>query len=198
MIPSKSSKNNFHFRMIGGGLQLQLTREKELANVLELDEALWAMTGVDVDFLRFERRFLDFVDSDHDGKIRTGEIKEAISFTLEHFQNLSGIIAGKNTLEIADISTSAPDAEQIIACAKLLLTNLDRSEKEGLTAEDIRNSKSFTSFADRNGDGVISCDSGFAPELDALINAIIASGRKTVDLNGKEGTIRIRGQIKFK
>ncbi len=173
--------------MIGGGLQLQLTREKELANVLELDEALWAMTGIDVDFLRFERRFLDFVDSDHDGKIRTGEIKEAISFTLEHFQNLSGIIAGKNTLEIADISPSAPDAEQIIACAKLLLTNLDRSEKEGLTAEDIRNSKSFTSFADRNGDGVISCDSGFAPELDTLINAIIASGRKTVDLNGKDG-----------
>ena len=173
--------------MIGGGLQLQLTREKELANVLELDEALWAMTGVDVDFLRFERRFLDFVDSDHDGKIRTGEIKEAIRFTLEHFQNLSGIIAGKKTLEIAEISPSAPDAEQIIACAKLLLSNLGRSENEGLTADDIQNSKSFTSFADRNGDGVISCDSGFAPELDALINAIIASGRKTVDLNGKEG-----------
>ena len=67
MIPSTPQAGKFRFRMIGGGLQLQISKAEDIANVLLLDDALWAMTSVDTDSLRFDRRFLEFVDSDHDG-----------------------------------------------------------------------------------------------------------------------------------
>ena len=187
MIPAKPPAGDFHFRMIGGGLQLRISDEAGLANVLKLDEALWAMTGVDIDSLRFDRRFLEFVDSDHDGKIRTDEIKEAVEFTLKYFCDLDGVVSGSGQLRISAISPAAPGAAEIISCAKVLLKDLGRNENDVLTAADIRESKSFTGFTLRNGDGIISCAGELPEEVTALIKAVIASGRKSTDLNGNDG-----------
>ena len=87
MTPVKPPKGNFRFRIIGGGLQLRIENADDLASILDLDEALWAMTSVDIDYLRFDRKFLEFIDSDHDGQIRSDEIKQAVKFTLSATQH---------------------------------------------------------------------------------------------------------------
>lgn len=187
MTPVKPPSGDFHFRMIGGGLQLRISDVSGLTGVLKLDEALWAMTVADIDFFRFDRRFLEFVDSDHNGKIQPDEIKEAVNFVLKYFRDLDGVISGSDRLLVSAISPDAPGAAEVISCAKLLLRDLGRNENEPLTVSDIRDSKSFTSFTARNGDGIISCTEGLAPEIAALITAVISSGRKSTDLSGKDG-----------
>ena len=187
MIPAKPPVGNYRFRMIGGGLQLQITGAEDLPNVLALDEAHWAMTGIDVDALRMDRRFLEFVDHDHDGKIRTDEVKAAVKFVLDNFRDLQGVTQRSPFLRVSAINPQAPDGAALISCAQLLLTNLDRPADGVLSAEDIRNAKSVTSFARRNGDGIISCENELSPDIIELINLIMASGRKSCDRSGNDG-----------
>lgn len=187
MKPATAPMGDFHFRLVGGGLQLRLSSAGDLANVLTLDEALWAMTAVDFDSLRFDRRFLEFVDCDHDGQIRSDEVKKSVKFVLDYFRDLSGVVAGKAELSPDAIDPDAPGAAEAIDCARLILKNLNRDPDAGVTIREIQDARSITSFTQRNGDGVISCENGLSPELVRLINAIIASGRKSIDRSGCDG-----------
>ena len=187
MTPVKPPSGNFRFRVVGGGLQLRIESVEDLKNILNLDEALWAMTSVDIDYLRFDRKFLEFIDSDHDGQIRSDEVKAAVKFTLDHFKEFSGVISGSSKLTAAAINREIPGGEETAKCAALLLKNLALPEDAGLTADNIRNDKSISCFAIRNGDGVICADSELSEELLRQINMIAASGRKSPDRSGKDG-----------
>ena len=187
MKPATAPTGDFHFRLIGGGLQLRLNKSGDLANVLMLDEALWAMTAADFEALRFDRRFLEFIDCDHDGQIRSDEVKKSVKFVLDYFRDLDGVVEGREELFLDSINPDAPGAAEAISCGKLLLKNLNRSADAGVTVQDIRDARSITSFTQRNGDGVISCENGLSPEVARLITAIIASGRKSSDRSGSDG-----------
>ena len=187
MIPVHAPKGDFRFRIIGGGLQLRVSSAGDMANILRLDEALWAVTSMDIDALRFDRKFLEFIDCDRDNKIRSDEVKKAVQFTLNCFRDLSAVVDGKAELLPDAINPDAPGGVEAIECARLILKNLNRPEDSGITAQDILDTRSISSFAQRNGDGVISCESSFSAELTNLINAVIASGRKTADSSGAEG-----------
>ena len=187
MTPVTPPAGNFRFRMIGGSLQLQIDKPSDFAGVLDLDEAFWAMTAADTGALRFDRRFLDFVDSDHDGMIRSDEIKEALRFAMKYLKDLSGMADGSCELKISSIDPQAPGAAEVIDCAKLILKNLGRSGDDTLSDRDISDARSVTGFARRNGDGIISCENELSAPLQQLIRAVIASGRTTKDLSGGDG-----------
>lgn len=187
MTPVKPPSGNFRFRMIGGGLQLQIAAPDDLAVILDLDEAFWAVTSVRNSSLRFDRRFLEFVDSDHDGNIRSNEVKEALRFILTYFKDLAPAVAGCDRITVDSVNPKVPQAQEIIACIRLLLNNLGKSESDGLSDSDIRDAGSVTSFTRRNGDGVIACEKELSPELQSLVSAIIASGRTTLDRSGTPG-----------
>ncbi len=187
MTPVTPPSGQYRFRIVGGGLQLRIDDASDFANVLKLDEAFWAMTALETGALRFDRRFLEFVDSDHDGIIRSDEIKEAVRFALTYFKDLSGMASGSKELRISTFAPDAPDIGKVTDCAKLILKNLGRSPEDALSDSDIRDSRSVTGFTRRNGDGVITCEAELAPELQQLIQAVIASGRKSPDLSGCDG-----------
>lgn len=187
MTPVTPPTGKFRFRMVGGGLQLQIEKAADFVNVLDLDEAFWAMTAVDTNALRFDRRFLEFVDSDHDGIIRTDEVKAALRFAKTYFTDLTAMAQAESVIKISSLDPQAPGVAGVIDCAKLILNNLGRKADEGLSDADIRDARSVTSFTRRNGDGVITCEAELAPELQQLIQAVIASGRMTVDLSGCDG-----------
>ena len=119
MTPVKPPSGNFRFRVVGGGVQLRIESVEDLKNILNLDEALWAMTSVDIDYLRFDRKFLEFIDSDHDGQIRSDEVKAAVKFTLDHFKEFSGVISGSSKLTAAAINREIPGGEETAKCAAM-------------------------------------------------------------------------------
>ena len=173
--------------MVGGSLQLKIDHAGDIANVLTLDEALWAMTSIDTDSLRFDRRFLEFVDNDHDGKIRSNEIKNALNFLLQNFRDFDGVNSGKAGLATASLNPDAPGMDAVIKCAELLLAGSGKNPTDTLTADEIRQSRIVTSFTDRNGDGIIAPESDLTENLQTLVQAVIASGRKSVDRSGNDG-----------
>lgn len=190
MIPKRPPAGKFRFRLIGGSLQLRIDDAEALNNVLLLDEAFWAMTGINTSSLRFDPRFLAFLDKDGDGHIRCTEVKEAVKFLLDSLQDLSGVVAGSSELFLKSIDPSAPDAAVLCESFRLIAGNLGKSENDGLTAEEIRSDRTTVGFSRRNGDGIITADADIAPELGAMIGNIIASGRVAVDRSGVSGVSR--------
>lgn len=190
MIPKKPPAGKFRFRLIGGALQLRIEDAEALNNVLLLDEAFWAMTGINTSSLRFDRRFLDFLDKDGDGHIRCTEVKEAVKFILDSFKDLSGVVSGSDTIYLDAIDPGAPDAGVLCGSFRLIAGNLGKSESDGLTADEIRADRTTIGFSRRNGDGIITADADIADSLSAMIGNIIASGRVATDRSGSSGVSR--------
>ena len=187
MTPKKPPEGDFRFRMVGGGLQLQIEDAQALRNVLLLDEAWWAMTEVEVDALRFDRRFLDFLDHDHDGRIRTDEIKRAVEFVLTGFRDLSGVLAGDPAVRMSALDPEAPGMADVLRCGRLILHNLGRDEDGALSADDISLDATVKDYALRNGDGVICADDNMDPEAAGRIAFLVACGFKSTDASGRDG-----------
>ena len=112
------------FRRIGGAPQLALRNIDDLACVLELDEALWAVTGIAIDALRTDRQFLDFIDDDHNGVIRADEVKRAVAWFLANIRPGSTPALGSPDLCIDSINVSTTEGAALRAAANVVLRNL--------------------------------------------------------------------------
>ena len=95
------------YSRIGGNYQLLTDNFDHLKSILELDEAFWALNCIDINSLRMDRRFLSFMDANNDGKIRTDEIREAVTFLLTHLKDGSGF---ENASDVLDLNHIAPEA----------------------------------------------------------------------------------------
>jgi hypothetical protein len=83
-MSEETPKNTMTYSRVGGNYQLSIRTFEDLKAVLELDEAFWALNCIEINSLRMDRRFLNFMDSNNDGKIRTDEIREAVTFLLTY------------------------------------------------------------------------------------------------------------------
>ena len=63
-------KNTMQFRKIGGSCQLVLAKAENLEQILQLDEAYWAVTAMPVEAAITDPEFLAFLDSDGNKRIR--------------------------------------------------------------------------------------------------------------------------------
>ena len=112
------------FRRIGGAGQLALRDIDDLPHVLELDEAHWALTGIDIDFLRTDRQFLDFIDEDHNGIIQADEVKRAVAWFLAHIRPEARPELGSPELRLDSIDVSAPEGAALFAAEKGVRTTV--------------------------------------------------------------------------
>ena len=190
------------FRRIGGAGQLALRDIDDLPHVLELDEAHWALTGIDIDFLRTDRQFLDFIDEDHNGIIQADEVKRAVAWFLAHIRPEARPELGSPELRLASIDASAPEGAALFAAARVVLRNLGIPDSPVLSLSQIRNDDGILSNACCNGDGVITpgcftgdCREGASaipenPHLAEIVSRIMEIIGSCRDLTGAEGINR--------
>ena len=189
------------FRRIGGACQLALRDIDDMASVLELDEAHWAITGIDIDSMRADRQFLDFIDDDRNGKIRVDEVRRAVSWFLTRIRPESHPQLGSAELRLESIDTSTPEGEALLSAAQVVLRNLGLPDSPVLTLSHIRDDKGILSRACCNGDGVITPaglagDSGAVPgipddpRLAEIVRRIMEISGSCKDLAGEEGINR--------
>ena len=60
--------------------QISLTCGADIAALAEADRKLWTAISMPVNGVRFDKRTLELLDTDHDGRIRTPEVLAAIDF----------------------------------------------------------------------------------------------------------------------
>ena len=189
------------FRRIGGAPQLALRNIDDLACVLELDEALWAVTGIAIDALRTDRQFLDFIDDDHNGVIRADEVKRAVAWFLANIRPGSTPALGSPDLCIDSINVSTPEGAALRAAANVVLRNLGIPDSPTLNLAQIRDDDGILSNACCNGDGVITpgCFTGDCrdiagvpedPHLAEIVGHIMKITGSCKDLTGEEGINR--------
>ena len=190
------------FRRIGGAGQLALRDIDDLPHVLELDEAHWALTGIDIDFLRTDRQFLDFIDEDHNGIIQADEVKRAVAWFLAHIRPEARPELGSPELRLDSIDVSAPEGAAQFAAARVVLRNLGIPDSPVLSLSQIRNDDGILSNACCNGDGVITpgcftgdCREGASaipenPHLAEIVSRIMEIIGSCRDLTGAEGINR--------
>ena len=175
------------YRLIGGSMQVVADRFVHLKEVVELDEAWFAVTGIDLGSLRADKYFLEFLDVDRNCKVRTDEVKDALRFLLEVLKDGSGFDKREDVLSLDAINQESPKGKQIYDAAKVVLGNLGKPDAGVITLAEIRNDKAIKSCIRHNGDGVIAPDAEEDPEAAFILEQAIKFSGGTADLSGSTG-----------
>ena len=88
-----ASPTSVRFTRTGRAYHLDIATAADLRNALDLDEALWVATSAPIDTLHLDALFLQLVDTDHDGRIKPPELKDAIRWCLEVLCDARGLDA---------------------------------------------------------------------------------------------------------
>ena len=188
MIPTDPAKEpaSQEFRLIGGAWQPVVANFEQLKAVLELDEAWFAITGIDTVSLRADQKFLEYLDSDKNAKIRTDEIKDAIRFMADVLKDGSGFEKGSTELALDTLNTDSPAGAELLSSAKQILCNLGKADAASISLADINDEKQIKNCALCNGDGIITPDAVDA-NLAAIINLAIKHAGAETDCTGAAG-----------
>ena len=181
-----SDNKGLEFRLIGGAWQPVIEDFAHLKTVLELDEAWFAITGIDISALRADKKFLEFLDTDKNGKIRTDEIKDAIRFMIDVLADGSGFDTRSRELKLSALNTNSATGAEILTSAKRVLSNLGKSGSDTISLDDIRDEKQIKSCVLCNGDGVITSEAVEEKTAKVIELAIKFAGAVT-DLSGSSG-----------
>jgi len=103
------------FFLQGKAYHAVLRDAEGLKQILTLDETLWVATSAPVSAFRMDAEFLKLLDQDQDARIKAGEFRSALRWTLEVLSDLSGLNEGSSTLHPAAISADSADGTKIRA-----------------------------------------------------------------------------------
>lgn len=120
--------NSYQWRWFKSGrmAQVALQTGEDIAHLDELDKKHWLALSMPVKGVRFDARMLAFMDTDGDGRIRTGEVLGAIDFLKSKGVNLDDLFAPSDADKArlqdvlareADLAKVAPSAEDKAALA---------------------------------------------------------------------------------
>ena len=124
----QTSSTSARFTRTGRAYHLDIATAVDLRNALDLDEAHWVATSAPIDTLHLDALFPKLVDSDHDGRIKPRELKDAIRWCLEVLCDFRSLDAGDESLALAAINTRAEDGKRAQkAATKLLLQQADEA-----------------------------------------------------------------------
>ncbi len=110
----------------GSTYHIRIRSAEELQAAVALDEALWVATGAPIKAFRMDEGFLKQLDTDQDGRIKPGELREALAWIEARLLSLRGIEEEDSTLRAEDLQ---PEAE---AVKKLLFQLNSKSGCVGL------------------------------------------------------------------
>ncbi|MBH06350.1 MAG: hypothetical protein CMJ20_08525 [Phycisphaeraceae bacterium] len=135
-----SAKLTLHH--FGRAHHLRIDSAKDLANVLLLDEAHWVATSAPINTIRGDAAFLELIDSDHDGRIRVCELRDAVIWTLETLTDYSGLEAKSTALQLSAINCESSDGQRIFSSAEKIINRLGSTATDCITLSQIRQIKS--------------------------------------------------------
>ena len=175
------------FERIGGSLQPRISKGEDLARLLELDPAHWAVTSIDTAKYSCDPEFLEFLDTDRNGKIRVDEIKNILRWVLPRMKNFGGFEKGSSELVFADLDQNTPEGLAIYNSAKFAMQNAGMPEADRITLADIRDHKKLLSYGLSNGDGVVPPEQICVESLSVFANQVMTLGGRVKDISGADG-----------
>ena len=140
---------------LGGDYHLVIETPEDFAGIGHLDEAHWMATSAPVAGFMCDKAFLDYLDFDGDGWIRTDELVTAQEWVFRVLSDRTGLLNHDPVLTLSSLNSADTDGQAIGAAAKLILDNLGKGNSPTVTLEDVQNRREIMAHGSCNGDGVI-------------------------------------------
>ncbi len=185
-IPSKSD-HRWCFRRFGGFDQIAIESGEDIRHLPELDPKLWAVLSCPVEELECDARTLQLLDTDNDGRIRVGEVQEAVRWICRRIKNPGDLFEHRDSLPLDAIDDSTEEGHQILAGVFRILDHLGRTEAGGISAADIADTAQIFAGTRFNGDGIIYPGSTRDPAVASAIADIIRCVGSIPDRSGEPG-----------
>ena len=182
-----ASVHNFAFFRVGGFNQVRLASGADLVNLDQLDQKLWVALACPTQGLEFDKRTLELIDSDSDGRIRANELVAAIKWAASLLKDADELVRAPAALHLSAIDDTGSEGRHLLQAACAVLQGLGRGNSDtisvGETAEAL---KAFNSMP-FNGDGVLTADSADSDVARALMADIVTTVGGVTDASGKTG-----------
>ena len=172
----------WRFFRAGGGDQVRLESPEDLAALRTLDQKLWAALACPISHLAIDRRMLEYIDTDGNGRVRAPELLAAVDWTLARLAD-PGLLFRDEPLTLAAFK-GAESGSRLTTTAKRLLAVLGREEGQGLTAADTDDRSRLFPPGESNGDGLVPAALTDDESLKAAIADIIACLGEEIDRSG--------------
>ena len=171
------------YRRYGGTLQVSIPSFAVLVEAVHIPETQWMATACPLEGLNCDRRFLEFLDSDRNGRIRVAEVRAAVEYTARMFQSHAGLDAGSDTLVLDSLSAEGMKLRDM---AGSLLEALKAEDRTRVSLEQVRASDKALRATGQNGDGIVA--PAFLPEpLRSLALRVMASFPEVKNRSGEAG-----------
>src|SRR6478735_3411808 len=102
--------HDFKFFRAGGVDQVLIRDGADIAHIGELDQKLWVALACPTRGLEFDARTLDYIDTDHDGRIRPPELIAACEWACAHLHNPDELMEGTDSIALDAFRESEADA----------------------------------------------------------------------------------------
>lgn len=180
------NKYKWNYSRVGGVTRVSIKSGEDIAHLGELNQEKWTVLSCPVNGLRFDRRTLELLDSDSDGKIRVDEVVSAAKWITAVIKDKDLILKGSDELPIDQIDDTTPAGKQLKESAIQILKNLGL-EKNSISINDTSDSVAIFAKTLFNGDGVIIPASAGEENLAKVIEACVAATGGTADRSGIQG-----------
>jgi hypothetical protein len=171
------------YRRYGGSLQVDIPHFDALLEAISIPETQWIATACPVEGLQCDPRFLSFMDTDGNGRIRVAEVRDAVKHTAKLLQFRKGVDARSEVLELDALS---PEGAKIKAAALRILGSLKATDTARISLEQVRASEKVLRDAGINGDGIVAPT--FLPEkVRGLASRIMAAFPEVKNRAGQAG-----------
>lgn len=183
-------KHNNHvwsFSTVGGVKRVNLESGADLQNLSNLDPKLWTALSCPVNGLEIDKKTLEIIDGDNDGKIRVPEIIAAVNWITSVLKNPDDLIKEEPIFQLSSINETTELGKTLLESAKVILKNIGKEQSTTLTVEETSDTEKIFGGTPFNGDGVITEESTTDLNLLQIISEIISCLGSVSDRGGKQG-----------
>lgn len=171
------------FRKYGGSIQLSIKNFDDLEKAVDLPETLWVAIACPTTGLACDQRFLGFLDTDKNGRIRADELKAAIRWVGGMLDDTRGVDGASSELELGWLSEEAGDLRKSAELVQEVLG----LEGGKLSLAQVRSSDEKLRGKGYNGDGIVAPETVASGELAALAKRILEVLPGATNRAGKVG-----------
>ena len=175
------------FQRVGGLDQVVLKNADDIINLPNLDPKLWVALSCPTTGLDFDQRTLQLLDSDNDGRIRIPDILDAISWAKDKIVSFDNIVQSSETLPLSQIDDSTEQGKKLLVTAHSILANLNKSQADYLTQDDVQQSLKINASKLYNGDLIFPPSGELSPEMQNFIQTAIKTTGAQKDMSGQDG-----------
>lgn len=191
-MANEARAHTWRFFRAGGFDQVRLDRGEDLLALDQLDQKLWVALACPTDGLEFDKKTLELIDADKDGRIRAPELLAAVKWAGALLKDAGGLVKGSSGLALSAINADHEEGQRLLASAKQILKDLGKKNAKEITLDDTADTAKIFGKTKFNGDGVLPAASADDEATTRVIEDIIACLGSEPDRSGLVGVTQAK------